>query len=287
MSEAGSPPQPVARALARWSPALLALYGLGVWAVPLLEVPRAWQSVALSVVSWLLFTAIILAATAGLTAARTGRAVVLVVLIAAVGGWFYLAYGLGDKPPEPAQVTATVLVVVAMAALGRVLSWLFREANLLPPTLALAGVIDVWGVQQGVVAKVAEQNLETITKASAAVPAVASKAATAWPVASLSIGPGDIAVAALILAVVVEHGFDLRRNLVWMFCLTVAGLSLAMATPWLIPGLVFIGLAGVLANRDRFRYTADEKRALWAAGVIVAVVLAAGSLLAARLKGTG
>ncbi|NUP99313.1 MAG: hypothetical protein HUU35_05600, partial [Armatimonadetes bacterium] len=192
-------------------------------------------------------------------------------------GWYLLAYRLGDRPPAIAGVAATLCMVVAMAALGRVLGWLFREPGLLPPALVLAGVVDIWGVNQGVVAKVAEQSAETITKASATVPGVAARSG-AFALADLSIGPGDIAVAALILAVAVQHGFDLRRNLLWMYGLTIIGLSLVLATGWLVPGLVFIGAAGLLANRERFIYTPAEKKTLAVAAGLIAILLVLGTV---------
>ncbi len=273
---------PGARRLARWTPGLLLAYGLGLWLLGEAKVDSVRLAAVLSQLSWLAFTAVLLVATGGLVAARCPRPAVVLLGALAAGGWFGLSYGLGKDPPRVAGVAATLLMVVAMAALGRVLSWLFREASLLPPALVLAGVVDLWGVRQGVVAKVAEHSMETITKASATIPGVASTAPSAFALADLSIGPGDIAVAALVLAVALNSGFDLRRNLYWMYGLTIAGLALVMATGWLVPGLVFIGLAGIVANLGRFRYSPQERQALLVAFGLLVVGLAVATVLMAK-----
>jgi hypothetical protein len=236
------------------------------------------------------------------------RWAVVAMMLLGAACWFGLTYGLGHHepppppaaqadaaPPEPPQppeppspptpaervqsIIATLFMVVAMAALGRVLSWLFSSHNLLPPVLILAGVVDIWGVTKGPVRQMAEHSMATIQKASAAMPAVKSAAGGAFGLTDLSIGPGDLAVAALVLAVVLGHGLDLRRNLIFMYVLTVAGLALALATSLLVPGLVFIGLAGVVANWRHFRYSAQERRDLVVASLLIALLLGVATLV--------
>lgn len=276
------------RRLARAAPALLLAYALGLVAVTALVVPNPALALALSVVSWLVFTALLLAAVAGLVAAEVPRAGIWAMLVLGGGGWAALTY-LVDLPHEPpwlarvVRVAATVLMILGTVGLGRAIGWLLKEPSLMPPALVLAGLVDLWGVKMGPVAKVASSNMETILRASASVPAVASSAASRIPLDDLSIGPGDICVAALICAVVAQAGFDWRRNLMWMYGLTVLGLSLALLTPWLVPGLVFLAAAGIAANWREFHYTREERRALIiATGLILSLIMILTVILRAQ-----
>lgn len=275
------------RRLAQWAPWLLAVYAVGLWAMPLVEVDALWLAFGLSVLSWLLFTALLLTLTACFIVLDLPRRWVVLALLLCVAGWAGFSFGFGDKPPLWTSVLAQLFVLAGMAALGQILSWLFREPSLLPPVLVLAGLIDIWGVRYGPTAKVAEANPELIAKASAKLPGVTSLAAE-FGLLDLSIGPGDVAVAALVLAVVIRAGFGLKRNLVWMYLLTIAGLALVLITGMLIPGLVFIGLAGILANWRRFHYSAEEKRNLAIAFGLILVLLgfATLALRATRSEGT-
>jgi len=266
------------RRLARLAPALLVAYAVGQFLLSSATVEHRALAIGLSVLSWLGFTALLLLLTAALTALPLPRVGTVALLAASAGLWYGLAYGLGDQPPEWAGIMASCAMIVAMAAFGQVLSWLFRDANLLPPALLVAGVVDLWGVNFGPVSQVAEHAPEQIAKASATLPGVASAGPGGFALADLSIGPGDIAVAALIYGVVLAHGLDLRRNLVWMYVATLLGLALVLATGWLIPGLVFLGLAGLLANRREFHYTAREWRDMAIALAFAAILLIIGGL---------
>ncbi|MCC7495087.1 MAG: hypothetical protein IT204_22250 [Fimbriimonadaceae bacterium] len=272
-------------AAARRAPGVVLGYGLGLALLQAVELPSASLAIGLTVLSWLGFAALLLTAIAGLAARPLPRWAVLLGLALGVAVWGGLSYGLGERPPAWVTAPAAVAMVVAMGGLGRLLSWLFREPALLPPAMLIAGLVDLWGVNHGVVAAVAEHSPETLTKVSATLPQVASSAATAFPLADLSIGPGDLAVAALILAVAAAQGWDCRRNLAWMYGLTIAGLALVLATGWNVPGLVFIGLAGVVANRGEFRYSPAERRALGLAVGLIAGLLAALTWLM-RTSGT-
>jgi len=266
------------RRLARLAPALLVAYLLALFLLSTATVEHRGLAIALSVLCWLGFTALLLLVTAALTAVQMPRWAVVATLAVSTGLWYGLAYQMGEKPPEWAGRVAIGAMIVAMASFGRMLSWLFREANLLPPAMIVAGLVDIWGVSMGPVAHVVERSPETIAKASATLPGVASSGPGGFALTELSIGPGDIAVAALILGVVLSHGLGLRRNLVWMYVLTIAGLVLVLATGWPIPGLVFLGLAGLLANWRSFRYTRRELRDVGIALAFAAILLIIGAL---------
>lgn len=275
----GSGNHALRRRLARAAPVLLLTYAVGRVAVSALTVDSAALALALSVASWLLFTAVVLAAVAGLVAAEVPRRGVWAMLFGGGAAWAALTY-LVEPPHEVPWLghvlglAATLAMILGTVGLGRAIGWLLKEPSLLPPALVLAGLVDLWGVKMGPVAKVASSSMETILRASAAVPAVGSTAASRFPLDDLTIGPGDLCVAALILAVAVNAGFDLRRNLQWMYGLMLLGLALALTTAWLVPGLVFLALAGCAANWREFRYTRDERRALLiATGLVLAVIM--------------
>lgn len=266
------------RRLARLAPALLVAYALALFLLSTATVESQGLAIALSVVCWLGFTALLLLLTAALTAAQMPRGAVVLTLAVSTGLWFVMAYRMGEEPPAWAGRVAICAMIVAMASFGRMLSWLFREANLLPPAMIVAGIVDLWGVSMGPVAHVAERSPETIAKASAALPGVASAGPGGFALANdLMIGPGDIAVAALVFGVVLAHRLGLRRNLVWMYALTIVGLGLVLATGWPIPGLVFLGLSGLLANWKAFRYTRRELRDVGIALAFAAILLIIGA----------
>jgi len=192
-------PQPeLPRRLARLAPALLVLRRRPV-PPSSAQVEHRALAIGLSVLSWLGFTALLLLLTAALTALPLPRVGTVALLAASAGLWYGLAYGLGDQPPEWAGIMASCAMIVAMAAFGQVLSWLFRDANLLPPALLVAGVVDLWGVNFGPVSQVAEHAPEQIAKARP--PARRGSAgAGRVRVGRPQHRAGDIAVAALISA---------------------------------------------------------------------------------------
>lgn len=270
-------PTIAARRLARWAPVLLVLYALGQLLLATAAVDSEALAITLSLACWLGFTALLLWLTAALVATELPRWGVVASLVVGTGLWYGLAYGWGEKAPEWAGILASCAMIVSMASFGRVLSWLFRDPRLLAPAMLVAGLVDIWGVNLGPVSQVAEAHPETVARASATLPGVASSRPGGFALADLSIGPGDIAVAALILGVVCAHGLDLRRNLRWMYGLTLAGLGLVLATGWLIPGLVFLGLAGLVANWHLFRYTRREWRDIAVALAFAAILLIIGA----------
>lgn len=276
------PPEPTAALsarLARAAPWLLAAYGGGLIGVGHITVESARAAAVLSVLSWAGFTALLALITAGLVALPLSRPWLLATTVVAACVWLGLSYGSGPRTPPLIGAVAMLAMIVAMASFGRVLVvWVVKEANLLPVVLVLMAGIDVWGVTVGFTAHVAEHAPEVIAKASAALPGVVSRHPSAFPLGDLSVGPGDILFMGLVLALAVREGFDLRRNLVWIYALTLSGLALVLATGWLIPGLVFIGGAGLIANWGRFEYTAAERRALAVAAVIVVPLLVVAGL---------
>jgi len=145
-------------------------------------------------------------------------------------------------------------------------------------------VVDLWGVTFGFTGHMLATDPETVARASAALPAVRSSVPLppGFVLPDLSIGPGDVLFMALVLGVVVRHGLSLRANLAWMFGLLLVGLGLALFTPWAIPGLIFIGLAGLLANRGRWDYSEAERRSLKLAALIMLPVLVAAGLIYQR-----
>lgn len=279
-----------AQRLARLALPALAAYALALVLLPRLAAPTLPVALGLTFVSFGLLAALMLVGAGGLAATRMPRWAEPLLLLAGLGLWAALYFGLGQvkgQPPPPWHPPLMALaMIVATVGLARLLTtWLVREKNLLPIVLVLMAVVDLWGVAVGPTSQALEVAPELVSKASAALPAIQTKAPMpeGFFLPSLQIGPGDVLFAALILGVVARHALSLRANLLWMWALIMVGLGLAYFTPWAIPGLIFIGLAGLIANRGRWDYTPTERRAiLWACVIMVPLLVAAALYFGAR-----
>lgn len=265
-----------ARRVSRAAPLFALAYALGVYAVAQVTVDSAWLAMGLSLAGLFGLTALALLATAGWAAMPLPRWVELVVAVGGAKLWHLLTYRVGPHPPDLVRALAMLAMIAGSTALGRVIvTWLLREKNLLPIALAICAGVDVWGVNFGFTGQMLQTSPETVAKASASLGAVKTTAALpGWfHLMDLTIGPGDILFMALVLALVVRHDMGLRRNLVWMYWLVLAGLLVAGSFDVPIPGLVFIGASGLLANRGQWTYTREEKRSLVAAAAIMVPLL--------------
>ena len=274
--------------LARLAPWTALAYGLALMALDAATVPSVTGAVVLTALGYCLLTALVLLTAAGLAAARMPRWAEPLLLAGGVVVWSSFVHAVPPNRPLPiwASAGAAVAMMVATVGLARVLvTWVLREKNLLPVCLVLMGVVDLWGVTFGFTAHALATNPDAVAKASAALPAVQSSMPLppGFSLPDLSIGPGDVLFMALVLGVVVRHGLPLAANLKWMFGLLLVGLGLAFGTPWAIPGLIFIGAAGLVANRGQWDYSEAEKRSLkLAAAIMLPVLVVAGWLYQAR-----
>ena len=98
------------------------------------------------------------------------------------------------------------------------------------------------------------------------------------------IGIGDFLFLGLLFGAVRRLQLDIPRTAAWTVVLMTVGLMGVMVWGAALPGLVFIGGAGLVANWRYFRFTEEEKRALLIAAVLLALLLLLGLFWLSRLK---
>ncbi|MCD6351512.1 MAG: hypothetical protein J7M26_05290 [Armatimonadetes bacterium] len=204
---------------------------------------------------------------------------------AAAGGLWYLvgkadAEGLG-RIFLPA--TASCLFLLACAMVGRLLSRLVREPNLLLPVLVTAAVADLFTVTLGPTHTALEKAPQVVRNFSMTVPKAGSAAGEKGVeglAAAASIGVGDFIFAALFLTAAWRHGLETRRAAMAAAVLAVIAMSAVLLIPALpaLPLLPFIVVGVLVPNAGRFRFSPQEKLAL-AVGVIFLGLLLAAYLL--------
>lgn len=184
---------------------------------------------------------------------------------------------------------AGVVFVLLCLFVGRLISRILREANILLPVCVVAAGADVFTVYWGPTAKFLEQAPEVVRSLSVAIPEVGS-AAGPEGAAGLSfvatMGLGDFIFLAVFLAAGARLGFNLRRT-GWII-----GIILAVAltgfffVPLLaaIPLLPFTAAGFLIANWREFHLTAEEKRNLLYAALIIGMVTGVMALAAKLLR---
>lgn len=181
-----------------------------------------------------------------------------------------------------------VLLILAAGLFGALLSRIVREKDILLPVALAAVLVDTWGVYLGFVSDISKTHPQVVAQLSASVP-VAGKAMTALPVLG-SIGVGDFAFMGLFLAAVARLRLRWRETLVWLVALLVLGPTLVMAVAALLghplevlPGLVFIVIAVVAANRKHLALNRAEWFALLYTVLVVLGVIGTYSLVRALM----
>lgn len=253
----------------RWLPSIAVAIGAGgaymgcLWWAPRIRLP--WPFLAL-VLSLLLFIALALALTAAL--AR------LPLRGTSLGIGFALCAGIGvlARTWEPWSPLANLALILTAIFLGRSVAGLVREPNLLLPVLATAALVDLWGVYYGPVAKVVQQAPEVLHQMAVQAPVFRPSIEGGVPLVPL-IGVGDFIFLAMLLSCVYRFEMNVRGTLALVAALTFGGLMGVSLLPIHLPGLVFMGLAGIFANWKYFRFSRQEKIALlYAGGALVGVL---------------
>jgi hypothetical protein len=175
--------------------------------------------------------------------------------------------------PGQLLIGNTVLIVWA-AFLGKLVSRIIREANLILPVAIVAAVVDVITVFWGVVKHVTEAAPEVAEAFSAAAPIEAPEGVYA-PILAF-VGIGDFLFLALFIAVTIRYSMRPVRTLWASFVvMLIAPLGFVLVPEETgMPGLPFLAAATLWANWRHIRFSAQEQRALALAALLVAAVVA-------------
>ena len=203
---------------------------------------------------------------------------------AALAQWFHLTRGaqarIAALPALPGQELIGNLALILWAVLvGRLVSRVIREGKLLLPVAVAASLADIFTVFWGPVGKIAEQAPEVANALSAQAPAAEVAKQVAAPVLTY-VGIGDFLFLAVFLSVALRYGMNAVGAL-WagFFAMVAAAVVLAVWQPAGIPGLPFISVGVLLVNWRYLSFTAEEKRSLAIAGLLLLVVVAGIAML--------
>ena len=201
--------------------------------------------------------------------------------------------------PLPKSIAAQVavgaiadsLVLAAALLLGSSISGLIRHANLLPPVAIVLTVVDIWTVWLGgFVARIQQKAQEGVVIAQRVIEAATIKMPTVATaqyahVGIPVIGIGDLFFAAFLFALLWKFGLNARSAFFLSIVFVIFGLMLAQLpfVPFGVPGLPFIALAILLPNLKSFRYTPEEKKALFIGAIFLFGLLALFSLMVRQL----
>lgn len=183
---------------------------------------------------------------------------------------------------------ASVVFLLLCLFLGRLISRMLREANILLPVCIVAAAADLFTVYWGPTAKFLEAAPQVVRSLSVAIPQMGS-AAGPEGAAGLSfvatMGLGDFIFLAVFCAAGARLGFNLRRT-GWIIGIILAG---GLASFFFvrilaqIPLLPFITAGFLIANWQEFHLTPQEKRNLLYAALIIGVVVILIGILARSL----
>jgi hypothetical protein len=176
-------------------------------------------------------------------------------------------------PVLPGQsLLGNVVLIVWAGFLGRLVSRIIREGKLLLPVTIVAALMDIFTVFWGVVAHVQEKAPEVAQAFSASAPVEVPEGV--WAPILAAVGIGDFLFLAVFLAVTIRFGMRSVKTLWAAFAvMLVAPLAFTIipsATG--LPGLPFLAAAALWANRGLWEFTAEERKAMGLAAVIVAVL---------------
>ncbi|OIO94951.1 MAG: hypothetical protein AUJ92_08875 [Armatimonadetes bacterium CG2_30_59_28] len=238
--------------------------------IPHIVFPSVFWS---TVVATIVFMALSLGMVYSATRIETRVGAELVALGILVAG-FLLFDAIG------ADAASELCLVLGGIAFGKILSRLLRDANMILPVAVVAGIVDIWGVNLGgPVAQMVEKTPQLFHKMTAQIPSFSTGVAGSPKYIAL-IGVGDFAFLALFFASLSRFGLNAVRAS-WLSGLTLCtGMLLVTLAPVgiALPGLPFMVVGILLANRGRFRYTREEKVALAYGGAALILLLGLASL---------
>ncbi len=177
-------------------------------------------------------------------------------------------------PALPGQeLLGNIVLIVWAAFMGRLVSRIIREGKLLLPVTVVAAIVDTFTVFWGVVAHVQEKAPEVAQAFSASAPVEVPEGV--WAPILAAVGIGDFLFLSVFLAVTIRFAMRPVKTMWAAYAvMLVAPLAFSIipsATG--LPGLPFLMIAALWANRGHFNYTKEEKRALGFTALLVMVVV--------------
>jgi len=170
--------------------------------------------------------------------------------------------------PHFLKLPMSVLIMLAAASIGCLVSLRIKDRNLLLPVVMFAAWIDFWTVTKGPVAQMLKHAPEIAQTVSAPIP----KAGTGAFVPQTMVGPGDFLFMALVFAAALRLGMNGRRNYWFVTVAMTLGMLVVMSGALeQLPALVVLALAVVAANIREFKLSKQEAISIG----IVAALLAA------------
>jgi len=180
---------------------------------------------------------------------------------------------------------AGLVFILLCLLVGRLISRILREANILLPVCVVAAAADIFTVYWGPTAKFLAVAPEVVRSLSVAIPKIGSAAGPAGAAGLrfvATMGLGDFIFLAVFFAAGARLGFNLPRTGWITGIIVVLGLTAFFFVPAAahIPLLPFIAAGFLIANWREFHLTAEEKRnLLWAALIVGVIAIVIGILV--------
>jgi len=197
-----------------------------------------------------------------------------------VGGkllWFLLGLaGCVTASRFDLGVAVDAFLILAGVGFGALVLLAVRDRNLLVPVALVAAVVDLWGVTKGPTAMALKVAPEVVEEVSLKVASIGSVEPISF------VGPGDIFFVALFGSAAVALGLRVWATMGWMVLLLACAMILAAFGPFSVPALPFVAVATLLANREVFSLTREEKIATSAVTAAIALLLAVVSVATAK-----
>lgn len=174
--------------------------------------------------------------------------------------------------------TLTDCALMSMGVCAGVLAArLIRTPNMLGPICVVIALIDVWGVLfGGIVSQLLVKAPQLAEKAMTSGPQLGGASRGGFTIPLPAIGIGDYLFLGLLFGALFYLHLNWQAAIKWVVPL-VAGALLAITFGLIpaLPGLLFIALGVAIPNLDTFKFTREEKFALFYTGVFVAVLTGA------------
>ncbi len=206
-------------------------------------------------------------------------------------GWYAVTlYAAQYKAAVPFLSPLTsLLFLVACAFLGRLLSRLIRDVNMLVPIAVVLLLVDIFTVFVGPTGVALDRAPDLVAKLSIGLPAIGSAAGPegAGGFAFIATaGLGDFIFLAFFFVATWRYGLRFERTFWYIFAFVAVAMLGSLMVMFLpgIPLLPFVAMGFLLANIGQFSFTAQEKLYFLIAMVFIAALIAAGALLTQHLK---